>query len=126
MRRFLIISPLLFQLVISFLILTLVFTLFFISNANENTGIVAGLGFEKSRAIFGLIIIVVSIAICFILGLPIRIIPALNQWWTYRPAINLVILVSGLLLIFFFSGSFFSGDQGITLIQTSFSRGGFY
>jgi len=110
MRRLISIRPILFQLTITFLTLYLLFNIFFITKSNERAGIVEGLGFENSRAMYAVIIILFTIAICLLIGLPIRLIPSFRNWWTRRPAINILTFLCGLFLIFLYRNSFFSQE----------------
>src|SRR6187200_1061493 len=110
MRRLISIPPLLFQFIITFLTLFLIFILFFMTKGNENVGIIEGIGFESHKAIYAVIIIAFTMVITFLIGLPIRIIPNLYQWWTRNPIINILALLVGLSLMFFYSKSFFNGE----------------
>ena len=111
MRRLISIPPLLFQFIITFLTLFLIFILFFMTKGNENVGIIEGIGFESHKAIYAVIIIAFTMVITFLIGLPIRIIPNLYQWWTPNPIINILALLVGLSLMFFYSKSFFNGES---------------
>ena len=110
MRRLISIPPILFQIVITFLILYLVFMWFFISKGNEKAGIIEGLGFKNSRTAYAMITIAFTMVICFVIGLPIRIIPGVYQWWTHKPIINGLMFLTGLSLIILYSNSFFTNE----------------
>jgi hypothetical protein len=81
------------------------------TKGNENVGIIEGIGFESHKAIYAVIIIAFTMVITFLIGLPIRIIPNLYQWWTRNPIINILALLVGLSLMFFYSKSFFNGES---------------
>ena len=99
MRKFIFTFPIVFQITIAFLTLYFVFELFFITRTNYSAGIVAGLGFEKSKTVFTIIIIILTIGICFFAGLPIRLIPAVHKWWINKPLIDILVFSIGIFLV---------------------------
>ena len=57
------------------------------------------IGFLIFQPIFGFIICALTILICIILGLPIRLITGLNNWWVQKPFIVFVGVAIGLILL---------------------------
>jgi len=72
--------------------------LYFATKGNVKVGIVEGYD-ENLSAIYGSIAIAFTMAICFLVGLPIRIIPGVYSWWVRKPVINALVFIVGLLLI---------------------------
>ena len=50
--------------------------------------------------IIPVLLIPVTIVVCLLVGLPIRLIPKLNKWWDSNPYIGFIGLTLGLLMIF--------------------------
>lgn len=105
------------QFILGFAVMSLLFTLFFESRANENAHIVEGIGASNHRWMFMLVAVTSSMFICFIIGLPIRLIDRVRTWWIGKPLINLVLLLTGLILLFcnslpFFNQTSFRTDYG--------------
>jgi hypothetical protein len=43
---------------------------------------------------------IITIMICVVIGLPLRLIPSVRNWWLSKPLLPLVILALGILLLF--------------------------
>ena len=55
--------------------------------------------FLVGQPIMGIIAILITLFLCFILGLPIRLIPKVYNWWTNKPIICFVGVAIGIALI---------------------------
>ena len=59
----------------------------------------SGIGFVIFQPVFGIVLSGLTIIACIILGLPIRLIPRLYNWWSERPFIIFIAVTVGLILL---------------------------
>src|ERR1700730_10014122 len=75
----------------------------------------SGVGFLIFQPVFGVILSGLTIIACLIIGLPIRLIPELYNWWSKRPLIIFVGVAIGLILLFFSLTSNFTETAKIVI-----------
>ncbi|HWJ26723.1 MAG TPA: hypothetical protein VNS32_09275 [Flavisolibacter sp.] len=91
------IQTLLFQLFVTYAVLLIVYLYyaqFDIDDNNDNP-----FAFFLFQPIFGFIVSSITVAACLIVGLPIRLIKRLKQWWYTKPVIPLLGVAIGLVLL---------------------------
>jgi len=84
----------LFQSIIASTLLFIIYMLMAILDANDIDFV-----FLVGQPIMGIIAILITLFLCFILGLPIRLIPKVYNWWTNKPIICFVGVAIGIALI---------------------------
>jgi hypothetical protein len=94
------------QLVLSFAVLFVVYIVLALLDFDE-VGLVSGLGFLVFQPIVGFFATVVTIFICFILGLPIRFNSRFGRWWKANPYVPVIgVIISFLLMSLAFTQRF--------------------
>ncbi len=116
MRKITLMPAIIFQLVIAFFTLYLIFILFHLIKAGSVRVESDDLDSKNYLSIYTILTIVLNMVICLLVGLPIRLVPKLNQWWTRMPVINEVMFIIGLGLLVFYRKSFFNFE---TIISNS-------
>ena len=101
MKKLISIFSVLFQFISTLIVLFIIYIILaFLDNLNNNDpDFPNAIGFVIIQPVFGIIFVFLTIFICTIVGLPIRLMPKLFNWWNNRPMIILAGVVSGLLLI---------------------------
>lgn len=89
---------LLFQLFVTFATLFMIYIIYALLDVDE-ADLVNAIGFVIFQPLFGFILTAATIAICFIVGLPIRLKLPVREWWLARPLLPLVGTVIGLLFL---------------------------
>lgn len=56
-------------------------------------------GFILFQPIIAFVLVSTTITICLVVGLPIRIMRAVNQWWIRKPAISTIGVAVGFMLL---------------------------
>ena len=98
MKKFVPLLTVLFQVFIAFIVLFIVYIIYALADNNE-ADMVNSVGFLIFQPFFGLILTSITIAVCLFIGLPIRLIRRVKQWWYTKPAIPLMATTIGLLLL---------------------------
>ncbi len=95
-----IIAPLftlLFQMFVTGIVLAIVYFVYAIIDA-DYTGFDFLVGFILFQPIFGGLLILTTMLVCIIVGLPIRLNRSLREWWIRKPLIPIVGSMLGLIL----------------------------
>ena len=74
-----------------------------------------GVGFIIFQPIFGIFLSGLTILACIILGLPIRLIPNIYNWWSKRPYIIFAGIFIGLILVLLSLNSHFTETAKVTI-----------
>lgn len=82
-------------------------------------GIDGFMGLLIFQPIIGTFISWISVIICFLLGIPIRLNKKLNNWWKKYPIISLLIFVTGMIL---FIASFTSSFTSEIVVNEKFQH----
>lgn len=88
----------LFQLFVTFATLFVIYIIYALLDVDE-ADMINGIGFMIFQPLFGFILTSITIVICFVLGLPIRLKSKVRQWWLARPLLPIIGAVVGLLLL---------------------------
>lgn len=89
----------LFQLVLTSIVLLSIYIIYALFDVIE-FDLISGIGFIIFQPILGVISTGLTILICLILGLPIRLIKGINQSWKSKQFIPILGAVVGVLLLF--------------------------
>jgi hypothetical protein len=68
---------------------------------NDEVDLISEVGLLVVQPIMGAIMIAITIALCLIVGLPIRLNARLREWWMGKPLIPIVGGVAGLICLLF-------------------------
>ena len=98
MEKIISIATVLFQLFIAFVGLLIIYMVFALLDMTE-INFPNAVGFIIFQPLWGILICGLTIIACIILGLPIRLNPKLNKWWSKRPIIIFIGVMIGLLLL---------------------------
>ena len=98
MKKAVPIVTLLFQVFIAFVVLIIVYIIYALAD-NDEADMVNALGFILFQPLWGFILSSITIALCLLIGLPIRLMARVKQWWYEKPIIPLLGFVIGLLLL---------------------------
>lgn len=99
MRKLISISTVLFQLFITFGVLFVTYIIFALFDMDEFDLIREG-AFLIFQPIFGIILSILTIIVCAIVGLPIRLIPKVYSWWSSKPVLAFACVTIGIILMF--------------------------
>jgi hypothetical protein len=101
LKKLISIFSVLFQFISTLIVLFIIYIILaFLDNLNNNDpDFPNAIGFVIIQPVFGIIFVFLTIFICTIVGLPIRLMPKLFNWWNNRPMIILAGVSFGLLLI---------------------------
>lgn len=113
MKRAGIISLLIFQIFICYGSLLFIYMISAILD-NTEADLISEVGLLVIQPIIGSIIIAVTICICFVIGLPIRLNSRLNRWWTGKPLVPLMGIAVGILFFIVAYSSGFIEQREIT------------
>jgi len=86
------------QLVLTFIVIFCIYMLFAL--LDNDFGFDGLFGLFIIQPIFGIILSILTIIVCLILGLPIRLNKKINYWWTTNFYISIIGAISGLTLLF--------------------------
>jgi hypothetical protein len=89
---------LLFQLFVTFATLFVIYIIYALLDVDD-ADMINGIGFVVFQPLFGFILTSITILICFVLGLPIRLKSKVRKWWLTRPLLPIIGVVLGLLLL---------------------------
>ncbi len=107
--KILAVLTILFQLILSFMVLIGIYLVYAVSDMIE-IDLVATIGFLLFQPILGVVFTLLTILLCLILGLPIRMIRVVNQFWKTKPIIPITGTVTGFIFLFLsFLNSFYTG-----------------
>lgn len=98
MRKIILKATIFFQLFTSLAALFLIYIIFALLDMND-FDLISGMGFIVFQPIFGAILSGLTVLVCFLVGLPIRLIPKLHSWWTKRPLIVFISVFIGLIFL---------------------------
>jgi hypothetical protein len=98
MKKFISLSTILFQLFITFVTLLVIYLVFALLDMDDFDMITEG-AFLIVQPIFAIILSTLTIIACIIIGLPIRLIPRVRNWWSQRPILPLLGLAIGVGLL---------------------------
>jgi hypothetical protein len=90
---------LLFQLFVTFATLFVIYIIYALLDVDE-ADMINGIGFIIFQPLFGFVLTAMTILICFIVGLPIRLKSKMRQWWLARPLLPISGVAIGLFLLF--------------------------
>jgi hypothetical protein len=99
MRKTAFALSLLFQLLMTFATLFVIYIIYALLDVDE-ADMINGIGFIIFQPVFGFILTALTILICFIVGLPIRLKSKVRQWWLARPLLPIFGISIGLFLLF--------------------------
>ncbi len=91
-------GPLKFQVAVTVIMLCAGYLWYTLANIEE-PDLVNMVSYLIIEPLYGLVISVLTVALCFAAGLPIRLYPQLFSWWASRPVIQVMAIVLGVLLI---------------------------
>jgi len=97
MSKIIAILTLIFQFALTFIATFCIYMLFVL--LDNDFGIDGLFGLFIIQPIFGLIFSILTIIICLIIGLPIRLNKKLNHWWTTHFYISIIGTICGLTLL---------------------------
>ena len=97
MRKAAFVLSLVFQLFMTFAILFVIYIVYALLDVDE-ADMINEIGFIIFQPLLGFILTSITIAICFVLGLPIRLNSKVKDWWVARPLLPIIGAVLGLLL----------------------------
>ncbi len=97
--KILAVLTILFQLILSFMVLIGIYLVYAVSDMIE-IDLVATIGFLLFQPILGVVFTLLTILLCLILGLPIRMIRVVNQFWKTKPIIPIIGTVTGFIFLF--------------------------
>ncbi len=100
MRKYINILTLFFQVLLTSVVLFVIYIVYALADVDE-ADMVNGIGFLLFQPLFGFILTSGTVVACLLVGLPIRLIERLKQWWYKKPAIPLLGIAIGLLLLLF-------------------------
>lgn len=92
------IAVLFFQVFITCAVLFVIYFVYALFDIDD-VGFETLIGFAIFQPIFSFILISVTVCLCLIIGLPIRLIKQVKLWWVRKPAIPIVGVIIGLLLL---------------------------
>lgn len=98
MKKAVPILTLLLQIIVSFVVLFVVYIIYALAD-NDEADMANAIGFLLFQPLWGFILTSITIAICLLIGLPIRLMARVKQWWYEKPVIPLLGFVIGLLLL---------------------------
>jgi hypothetical protein len=98
MRKTAFVLSLLFQLFVTFATLFVIYIIYALLDVDD-ADMINGIGFVVFQPLFGFILTSITILICFVLGLPIRLKSKVRKWWLTRPLLPIIGVVLGLLLL---------------------------
>lgn len=89
-----------FQFFVTFATLFFVYIVYALLDVDE-ADMINGIGFMIFQPIFDFIVTTITIVICFVPGLPIRLNAKIRQWWFARPLIPIIGAILGIVLLWF-------------------------
>ena len=92
------ILTLLIQVFITSIVLFIVYIIYALNDVDE-ADMVNGIAFIVFQPLFGFILTSITIAACLLIGLPIRIVKRLKQWWYAKPLLPILGVFTGLCLL---------------------------
>ena len=95
-----IVDILIFGLQVILAIVTAVFIYMIFALLDYDGGFDSFIGFTIFQPIIGLVVSSIIVFLCLVIGLPIRLIRKLNQWWTKNFYLAYLLTLIGLLLLF--------------------------
>ncbi|QEC55201.1 hypothetical protein [Flavisolibacter ginsenosidimutans] len=98
MRKTAFALSLLFQLFVTFATLFVIYIVYALLDVDE-ADMINGIGFMIFQPLFGFILTGLTILICFIVGLPIRLKSKVRKWWLARPLLPIIGVTIGLCLL---------------------------
>ena len=98
MSKIIAILTLIFQLALTFIATFCIYMLFAL--LDNDFGIDGLFGLFIVQPIIGIILSVLTVIICLVVGLPIRLNKKLNHWWTTNFYISIIVAICGLILLF--------------------------
>ncbi|MDB5206941.1 MAG: hypothetical protein JWR72_2016 [Flavisolibacter sp.] len=98
MRKTAFALSLVIQFILTFAFLFIVYIIYALLDVEE-ADMINGIGFIVFQPLFGFILTAITIVICFIAGLPIRLKTKIKQWWLTKPLIPILGFVIGVLLL---------------------------
>ena len=102
-----------FQLIMTFITLLVIYMIFALMD--YQSGIDGFIGITIIQPIFGAVISILTIFICSIVGLPIRLHKRLNAWWINYFYISLIGIAIGIILIIISSLPYFKDSVTVNL-----------
>lgn len=114
MRKLISISTVLFQLFITFGVLFVTYIIFALLDMDEFDLITEG-AFLIFQPIFGIILSILTIIVCAIVGLPIRLIPKVYSWWSSKPVLVFACVTVGIILMFLSLNGNFTETAQVTI-----------
>ena len=88
----------LFQFIVTFVALLIIFLIYAVLNVDD-VDMVNTIGFFLFQPLFASIFSALTIAVCFIVGLPIRFNNKINRWWKTKPLLPIIGFAIGLFLL---------------------------
>lgn len=98
MKKFLTIANIVFQIFLTYAILFAIYIIFALLD-NDDPDIPNAIGFLIFQPLYGIFLSTITIIICFIAGLPIRLINKVYNWWSDKPYIIIAGLVIGIVFL---------------------------
>ena len=98
MRKIISISTILFQLFTTAAVLFVTYIIFALIDLDDFDLITEG-AFLISQPVYGILITVLTIIVCTIVGLPIRLKKTINKWWSRKPMLVFAGVVIGFILM---------------------------
>jgi hypothetical protein len=89
----------LFQFGATSIVLFVLYIIFALLDNLGEAGFENYVGFIIFQPLFGTIITLVTVSVCFIVGIPVRFIPRLKAWWLSKPFIPLFGISVGIILL---------------------------
>ena len=97
MSKIIALLTLAFQFTLTFIVIFCIYMFFAL--LDNDFGLDGLVGLFIFQPIFGIILSVLTIIVCFIVGLPIRLNKKLNYWWTTNFYISIIGAICGLTLL---------------------------
>ena len=114
MNKIISLATITFQLFTAFGGLFIIYIIFAVLDMND-FDLPSGIGFLIFQPAYGFIISGLTIVACIILGLPIRLIPRVYNWWSRKPVIIFIGIFIGLILLLLSLNSHFTETAKINV-----------
>ena len=107
-------ATIVFQLFLTFGVLFLIYMVFAVLD-NDEVDMISELGLLTIHPLFAAIFSAITIIVCILLGLPIRLNSKLKKWWTDKPFISIAVGIIGLILLLLSLNQNFTESTKVTL-----------
>jgi len=114
MKKIFSVSRVLFQVFSTGFVLFCIFMFFALLDNNE-ADTVNMIVLFVIQPVYGLLVIAVTLLICGVAGLPVRLNSKINEWWKARPYISIAGIVAGIVLLLLSLNSHFSMEETVTI-----------